>query len=228
MQTDITKNTHTAKTTKHLISNEVIGSLINLSGRQRMLSQRIILNTLLASQGQLAALEIADQALHLFEDTHTILVQGNSQYPGIFFEELQQAYYGESKTDNYIKSFINIAQQTITTCKNNTTKNHAAELTRLITALGEMSNEIVIRLNEVTLAYEHESQRRSALRSKQQLELMSSIQKIAKEARIVSFNAQVIAARAGESGREFAVVASVLTDITQKMDDLTLAAMANT
>jgi hypothetical protein len=93
MQTDITKNTHTAKTTKHLISNEVIGSLINLSGRQRMLSQRIILNTLLASQGQLAALEIADQALHLFEDTHTILVQGNSQYPGIFFEELQQIIY---------------------------------------------------------------------------------------------------------------------------------------
>jgi hypothetical protein len=38
---------------------------------------------------------------------------------------------------------------------------------------------------------------------------------------VVSFNAQVMAARAGQHGREFAVVANVLSDITTEIDRLT-------
>ncbi|WP_382328537.1 hypothetical protein ACFJGX_13125 [Hydrogenophaga sp. UC242_50] len=37
----------------------------------------------------------------------------------------------------------------------------------------------------------------------------------------MSFNAQVVAARAGQHGREFAVVANVLSDITGEIDGLT-------
>jgi hypothetical protein len=221
LQPILTKKTNHVETSKRLISNEIISTLINLSGRQRMLSQRIVLNAVMAAQGQLNALKIAEEALHLFSHTHTILVHGDREYPGIFFEELRKAYFGPSESEKYIKSFILLAEQVITACKNS-----APELNGLITKLGAMATDIVSLLNEVTLAYEHESKRRTALHNKQQLELMSSIQKIAKEARIVSFNAQVIAARAGDSGREFSVVASVLTDITEKMDNLAVAAMA--
>jgi hypothetical protein len=38
---------------------------------------------------------------------------------------------------------------------------------------------------------------------------------------VVSFNAQIMAARAGQHGREFAVVANVLSDITGEIDGLT-------
>jgi hypothetical protein len=221
LQPTLTKKTNIVEASKRLISNEIISTLINLSGRQRMLSQRIVLNALLAAQKQPNALKVAEEALHLFSNTHTILVHGDREYPGIFFEELHKAYFGPAESEKYIQSFILLAEQVITACKNNT-----AELSRLIVNLGDMATNIVSLLNEVTLAYEHESKRRTAVRNKQQLELMSSIQKIAKEARIVSFNAQVIAARAGDSGREFSVVASVLTDITEKMDNLAVAAMA--
>lgn len=221
MQQILTKKTAPTDASKRLISNEIISTLINLSGRQRMLSQRIVLNALLASNKQPNTLKIAEDALHLFSSTHTILVHGDREYPGIFFEELHKAYFGPSDSDKYIKSFISLAEQVIAACKK-----EAPELKDLIANLGEMATTIVSLLNEVTLAYEHESKRRAAIRNKQHLELMGSIQKIAKEARIVSFNAQVIAARAGESGREFSVVASVLTDITEKMDNLAVAAMA--
>ena len=41
----------------------------------------------------------------------------------------------------------------------------------------------------------------------------------------MSFNAQVIAARAGQQGREFAVVANVLSGISTEIDGLTQKAI---
>jgi len=43
----------------------------------------------------------------------------------------------------------------------------------------------------------------------------------------VSVNAQIVAARAGEVGREFAVVAGELTNITAKIDELVRVAVGN-
>jgi hypothetical protein len=221
LQQEKIKTNNNAENHKRLISNEIISTLINLSGRQRMLSQRIVLNAVLSTQGQPEKLLLAEESLHLFSNTHTILVHGDHIHPGIFFKELHEAFYGPSKCDEFIKTFIKQAEQVIAACKSN-----SSELNDQILKLGEMATSIVSLLSDVTLAYENESKRRAKARTKQQLELMTSIQKIAKEARIVSFNAQVIAARAGDSGREFSVVASVLTDITEKMDNLAVAAMA--
>ena len=50
MQSFAVKNEPTQILNKKLISSETLGSLINLSGRQRILSQRIVLNVILASQ----------------------------------------------------------------------------------------------------------------------------------------------------------------------------------
>ena len=49
---------------------------------------------------------------------------------------------------------------------------------------------------------------------------------VAREAKVVSFNAQVMAARAGQHGREFAVVANVLSGITNEIDGLSLQAVS--
>ena len=42
---------------------------------------------------------------------------------------------------------------------------------------------------------------------------------------MVAFNAQVVAARAGDVGREFAVVASTMTNITGEIDALVQTAL---
>ena len=60
---------------------------------------------------------------------------------------------------------------------------------------------------------------------KQLAGIMSDIESIAKQARMVAFNAQIVAARAGNAGKEFSVVAGVLSDITSEIDTLVKEAM---
>jgi methyl-accepting chemotaxis protein len=43
---------------------------------------------------------------------------------------------------------------------------------------------------------------------------------------MVAFNAQVVAARAGSVGKEFAVVASTMSDVTGEIDELVQTALA--
>jgi methyl-accepting chemotaxis protein len=54
---------------------------------------------------------------------------------------------------------------------------------------------------------------------------MGDIKTIARQARMVAFNAQVVAARAGDVGREFAVVASTMTNVTGEIDALVQTAL---
>jgi hypothetical protein len=205
-----------------MITSEMLVSLINLSGRQRMLSQRVALNVALAASGITECLAEAKDALTLFRHSHTILVHGNQEYPGIFFNDLEKVYFGTDKSESKITTFIALAEQAIVACEG-----AHQSIGSAVSELGLAANAIVVILNKITITYEAESRRRASERHKQHQALMSSIQKIAKEAKIVSFNAQVIAARAGEAGKEFAVVAGVMTDITEKIDHLAIAALNN-
>jgi len=73
------------------LSGEVFGALINLSGRRRFTSQRLVLYAVLAAQGQEGAAAIAREALQLFRDAHHILLNGSDSLPGIFCPELEEA-----------------------------------------------------------------------------------------------------------------------------------------
>lgn len=210
------KNIHPA-----IINSDMMVALINLSGRQRMLSQRIVLNILLSAHHPQAIMQ-AKEALTLFSQTNSLLVNGNHEYPGIGFEALEKVFFGPEKNEAKIQQFIQRCKQAIDACEK------SASLPELvIQGLGEEASVIVTILNQVTMTYETESKRCELVRRKKQESLMSSIQKIAKEAKIVSFNAQVIAARSGEVGKEFAVVASVMTNITNEIEQLVAAAMTS-
>lgn len=204
----------------HLISNEIMRRLINISGRQRMLSQRIILHALLAQFGKPEAMKIAKDALALFKETHAILVQGNQEFPGIFFEELEQLFFGAADADQKIKEFIALAERTLTA-----QEQRAAEVDTLLLNLGSFATGIVDLQNAITQAFENKSKNFDEVRKRRQSHLLDDIRKIAKEAQIVSFNAQIIASRAGDAGKEFAVVANVLVNITEKIDKLVVAAV---
>lgn len=102
---------------------------------------------------------------------------------------------------------------------------HLAEVEELTLTLGSMATSIVELQNAITQAFENKSKNFDEVRKKRQGDLLDDIRKIAKEAQIVAFNAQIIASRDGDSGKEFAVVANVMVNITNKIDKLVMAAV---
>jgi len=205
------------------LSGEVFGALINLAGRQRMLSQRIVLNAVLAEQGQEKALETAREALALFRDSHDALVHGKGELPGVFCDALRSEYFGPAtQGDKQIREFIDLAERVLDL---GAADYRAAPA--LLRELGLRATPMVGLLNRITVVYEDEARRHALIQKKQHHEMMNNIQEIAKQARIVSFNAQIVAARSGNAGREFAVIAGVLTDITGEIDDLVRVALNN-
>ncbi len=80
-------------------------------------------------------------------------------------------------------------------------------------------------LNALTLVYEEQSKRHAIAQRKHMNEMMGDIKTIAKQARFVAFNAQIAAARAGDMGKEFSVMASAMTNITGEIDILVQQAL---
>ena len=92
--------------------------------------------------------------------------------------------------------------------------------------LVETTDAVLDALNTATTAFDQVSKAQSERLMKELASIVASIQTVAREAKVVSFNAQVMAARAGQHGREFAVVANVLSGITHEIDGLSLQAVS--
>lgn len=204
------------------LSGDVFGALINLSGRRRFTSQRLVLYAVLASLGHENAVEVARDALKLFSDAHTSLVDGTNQMPGIFCDELKDAYFGSAQGDRQIREFIMLAERTLEAIRTDSRQAPA-----LLDQLVQSATPLLAVLNRITQVYEELSKRHAGQVKKQLHGIMGDIESIAKQARMVSFNAQIVAARAGHAGREFAVVAGVLTDITGEIDELVHEALSS-
>lgn len=202
------------------LSGEVFGSLINLSGRRRFTSQRLILYALLASLGHEGAMQTAEEALKLFSDAHRALVEGNATLPGVFCESLQTAYFGPLQEDQKIRDFIALAAQTLDAIKTGT---RAAPT--LLDALVKSATPLLAILNQLTSIYEQEAGNNALALQKQRVNMLTEIERIGRQARMVCFNAQIVAARAGVVGREFSVVAGELTSVTRELDALVHAAL---
>jgi hypothetical protein len=197
------------------LSGEVFGALINLSGRRRFTSQRLVLYAVLAAQAQPGAADIARDALALFRDAHRTLLDGSDALPGIFCPELQDAYYGKLDGARQIQDFIDLAQRALDSAR------PGPALEQLVAA----ATPVLAVLNQITAIYEEQSKRHAVLMKKQLRGVITEIETIARQARMVTFNARVVAARAGHAGREFAVVAGVLSNITTEIDDMVKAAL---
>ena len=77
-------------------------------------------------------------------------------------------------------------------------------------------DEVLQALNLATSAFDAIAARREQHLMRELKGIVTDIQQVAREAKIVSFNAQVIAARAGLAGREFGVVAGRLSDVHRR------------
>lgn len=202
------------------LSGETFAMLINLSGRRRFTSQRLVLYAVLGTRSAPNAVGTARDALKLFAEAHDILVNGNDQVPGVFCEELEAVYFGNEHGDARIRDFITLAQQALNAVEKGTANGVA-----LVDQLVDMATPLLALLNRITQVYEELSKRHALRVRKQLVGIMSDIESIARQARMVAFNAQIVAARAGTAGKEFSVVAGVLSDITGEIDTLVKEAM---
>ncbi|QBK05897.1 methyl-accepting chemotaxis protein [Hylemonella gracilis] len=193
-------------------------SIVNLAARQRMLSQRLILQILLAARGDTAKLDEARRTLQLFGESHQRLT-GAATATGLGDAEarrIHDTYRGPAGVGPVIDAFMRLVREAIDriVARDTTTP-------ETISQLVDQTDRILSALDTATTAFDDITRSRSGAMLKELVSIVGDIQGVAKEAKIVSFNAQVMAARAGQHGREFAVVANVLSNITDVIDGLT-------
>lgn len=191
-------------------------SLVNLAARQRMLSQRVILQTLLAGRGDTHKLDAARRSLQIFSESQQHLLLTAGQLEAAAARKIAATYRGPGGVGPVIEGFMRLVQDTL--------EQIARQDRRLDQSLIELvghTDRILEALNTATTAFDEVITAKSTAMMKELAGIVGDIQSVAKEAKVVSFNAQIMAARAGVHGREFAVVANVLSDITGEIDGLT-------
>lgn len=196
-------------------------SLVNLAARQRMLSQRIVLQTVLAAQGDDRQLQAARATLALFNDSQARLLAQSKQLDESAARAIDQIYHGPQGVAAVITAFCEAAAHTLELAQQQSPRVESA-LDRLV----ERTDSVLDALNRATTTFDQIFKARSDTLLKELAGIVNSIQTVAREAKVVSFNAQVMAARAGQHGREFAVVANVLSGITNEIDGLSLQAVS--
>jgi hypothetical protein len=204
------------------LSGDIFGALINLSGRRRFTSQRVVLYAVLASMGHEGAVATARETLALLRDAHTTLIDGKGGLPGVFCGQLRDAYFGTLQGDRVIRSFIKLAESTLDGIVGN-----GVGAPVLLDELVRSATPLLSVLNGLTLVYEEQSKRYAKAQQRRLQEMMGDIKTIARQARIVAFNAQIVAARAGQAGREFAAVAGTMSTVTTELDELARAALSS-
>ncbi|HEY4803691.1 MAG TPA: type IV pili methyl-accepting chemotaxis transducer N-terminal domain-containing protein [Paraburkholderia sp.] len=204
------------------ISAEIVGELINLAGRQRMLSQRIVLHALLGLRGDDAALAVARECLEMFAASHARLVEGDDHFPGVFSAALSELYFGSRNADERIRAFMKLAAHAFESLEpvlaNRTASDSARETA--IEQLTAAATPLLELLQALTQAYQDELRGVEAAAAKRQAGIVEELATISMRANIVALNARVAAARAGHFGREFAVITAELADVIGEMDRL--------
>ena len=203
------------------IGPEMWSTLINLAGRQRMLSQRIVLMALLGDRGDATARSAAQEALQQFTAAHARLSRGGDGLP-CPPPAVQQALAGarpdgSDGADAAVRRYIALAEQSLRT--------DVALARPALGQLVEQATPMLVLLNKLTQVYEALAREAVRLNQQRQASLIGRIERIASEARVISLNARIVAARAGETGREFGVVASRLVEVSAEIEALSREAM---
>lgn len=191
-------------------------SLVNLAARQRMLSQRMILQTVLAANGDAGRLQAAQRSLQMFQESQQHLLGTVDQLEAQGARKIRETYHGTRGVGPVVETFIQLMRSALEQIEA-----YSPRVPNTMVELVEHTDRILEALNTATTAFDEVAKARSDAMMKELTGIVGDIQSVAKEAKVVSFNAQVVAARAGQHGREFAVVANVLSDITGEIDGLT-------
>jgi hypothetical protein len=186
---------------------------INLAGRQRMLSQRIALFTLLASQGRGDALAQARSALTLFERSHRDLLHGDYRGVQLESEALRQLYFGELQADARVREYVRLGDAALTTIER-----QPAAAAEAVNALVERSAGVLEVLQALTRGYESEARRRAREHTQRRHALREDLRIASKHLRITAAGVRLAARRGGQA--EIGEMADVLLGLTSQMEKL--------
>lgn len=204
-------------------SADVFGALINLSGRRRFTSQRVVLYAVLASLGHDGADSTARATLVQLRDAHTTLMEGKGSLPGVFSGQLHDAYFGTLQGDRHIRAFMHLAELVLDAIADNRVGAPA-----LLDQLVKSATPLLSVLNGLTLVYEEQAVRHAQAQRRQLHELMAQLKAVSQHARQLAFKAQVTAARAADGGRDFGTVAASMAQVTTALDALVQQAAERT
>jgi methyl-accepting chemotaxis protein len=193
---------------------------LNLAARQRMLSQRMVMQTLLAANGDARQLSAARSTFALFCDSHTRLLSTFGRYDSASALRLRAVYEGALGVNATIQAFIDLMRTAL-----DYIANQSRRTTVVLESIVDSTDAVLEALNTATTVFDAVTKAKADLLFKELTGIVSDIHTIAREAKVVSFNAQVMAARAGQQGREFAVVANVLSGISTEIDGLSRKAI---
>ena len=196
-------------------------SLVNLAARQRMLSQRMVLQTVLAARGSQLHLKAARTTLGLFTASQARLVDTPRHLDAADAERIRKVYSGAGGVGATIDAFAQQVGMAL-----DLTERGSPRVDDALAQLVDNTDAALEALNTATTVFDQVGKAKAEVLMKELAGIVASIQTVAREAKVVSFNAQVMAARAGQHGREFAVVANVLSGITHEIDGLSLQAVS--
>lgn len=197
------------------ITGELYAALLNLSGKRRFLSQRIVLYAVLASHKRPGALFTALESLDMMRHTHAALMERKGGMPGVFCRELHDAYFDKAVADMRIRSFIDLAEGTLDALGRS-----VSEAEELLSELIDSATPILEVLDRLTLVYENLAKDHS-MRSKNEMQrIMADIGASASEGSLAIIEAQKAAARTGSPPRELTSVADAFSNIRSEIDVL--------
>ena len=124
-------------------------SLVNMAARQRMLSQRMILQTVLAAQGHAGQLAAARKSLDLFTTSQQHLRETGRSLPADQSQVIGRAYEGPNGAGQTIDTFI--AQLRAT---QDQIERQDRRVNETLASLVDSTDQVLDALNRATTAFD--------------------------------------------------------------------------
>lgn len=203
------------------------GRWINLAGRQRMLSQRIGLNLLIAAQGAppaaAPALEALEAAVGQFAEAHAALFAPRGA-PSILSRPASHAARafdeGAPPPRRFIAAFIDEVAALAAALRRGERPDDAC----LAGLVPGRCNDVLAAMNRITQALEQDMvaaaetrARAAAVRAARIATAARDIDGAARFSRMIALNAKIAAVRAGAVGLEFAALTEELKAIADRI-----------
>ncbi|MBY0412411.1 MAG: type IV pili methyl-accepting chemotaxis transducer N-terminal domain-containing protein, partial [Burkholderiaceae bacterium] len=131
-------------------------SLVNMAARQRMLSQRMVLQTVLAVQGSTVQLNAARKSLQLFTTSQATLVDTIRTLEPASADIIRHAYHGPTGVAPTIDGFARQVETTLEMAERSSPRVEVA-LERLV----DVTDAALDALNTATTAFDQVSKAKS-------------------------------------------------------------------
>ncbi len=197
---------------------EVCGVLVNMSGKLRMLSHRVCLFVALVTNAsdeekKRNLLEYLEKSFLEFKNVYNSILNGNDDLglPKLSSERVADLL--EKQPTSYkdvINSFIAQVDEIFIIGR----EGKVISEDTIISLSLFTANELLAALNAITSAFEEDISALADTKNQQITETLEYIYEVGSKIRMISFNAKIEAARVGDVGRGFSIIAGEIQNLS--------------